>query len=50
CAETLLPFAPMQTDLLSPSTTVDSPERLLERLRARLGDAAICGLGRIDEH
>jgi len=51
CAETLLPFAPMQTDLLSPSTTVgDCPERLLERLRARLGDAAICGLGRIDEH
>lgn len=50
-APTLLDYAPAQQDLLSAQTDQrDTPERLLERLRARLGDDAITGIGLHPEH
>lgn len=50
-ADKLLSYAPAQLDLLSPlAGNKDSPERLLERLRARLGDEAISAVTVHDEH
>lgn len=50
-ADTLLPFAPVQTDLFQHSAgSADGAARLLERLRARLGDQAIVGIGLHPEH
>lgn len=50
-ADRLLAFAPAQQDLLSTlADSKDTPERLLERLRARLGDDAISGIGMHSEH
>ena len=50
-ADQLETFAPAQADLLSDrSDRRDTPERLLERLRARLGDNAISGIAPHAEH
>lgn len=50
-ADQLETFAPAQPDLLSDrSDSRDTPERLLERLRARLGDEAVRGIVPHDEH
>jgi len=50
-ADTLLPFAPAQADLLNDrSDTRDTPARLLERLRARLGDEAVSAIAVHEEH
>ncbi|MBK8283874.1 MAG: DNA polymerase Y family protein [Ahniella sp.] len=50
CAAQLLPYQPEQADLLQTAHTQDSPERLLERLRARLGEDAIQSLHRQADH
>lgn len=50
-ADHLLAYAPAQADLLSQrNDNRDTAERLLERLRARLGDEAICGIEVHAEH
>lgn len=47
----LLPFAPAQQDLLSALVdSKDTPEHLLERLRARLGDEAVHTIALHNEH
>lgn len=49
-APRLLPYRAEQADLLQSSTGQDSPERLLERLRARLGDTAVRDVHRQADH
>lgn len=50
-APRLLSYAPAQQDLLSDLVdSKDTPERLLERLRARLGDEAVSAIELHDEH
>ncbi len=50
-ASRLLPFDAPATDLFGDSADIDSClDPVLERLRARLGDDAVSGLGGVEEH
>lgn len=50
-ADTLLPFVPAQSDLFQRGAgSADCATHLLERLRARLGDEAVVGIGLHAEH
>lgn len=50
-ASTLLPFEAPETDLFGDSAGTDSDlDAVLDRLRARLGDDAVSGLGGVEEH
>jgi len=49
-ASRLLAHAPPAADLWNDGARREPPERLLERLRARLGDEAVCGLSLVADH